>query len=372
MELNRQIRVLCVGPGLNVKGGPSRVFGKIKDRFPAHIRYIVVPTHTGYVGSNGAEKSSLIQQLCVYAKSVVRLTWAAVFCSRYTVFHVHFSERGSTLRKGLICIVLRLSGARFTLHEHAAVGAIFHSFVPQWVRRSILWGFAGAKSFIALNAHWTEYFKQHMHCNSNTVLIIPNPSDYPAALPDRSGSQKVEILFLGRIGVRKGAFDVLRAFASLPPAMREQCHFTIAGDGEIDRAKTLAAELDVADSVTIPGWVGPSDVNALLARGQIFVLPSRGEGMSNALLEALGWGLAVITSAAGGTTEFLHPGKDCIMVEPGDMEAICCAMRSLITDPALRAKIGAAGRKTASQFGIESYVEDLTRVYEDLAQWKPV
>jgi glycosyltransferase involved in cell wall biosynthesis len=200
--------------------------------------------------------------------------------------------------------------------------------------------------------------------------MLANPSDYPAVLPDRSKDQKIEILFLGRIGARKGAFDVLRAFANLSPEVRQRCHLTIAGDGEIDMAKSLVADLILTDSVTIPGWVGPSEVNTLLAHGHIFVLPSHGEGMSNALLEALGWGLAVITSPAGGTMEFLKPSEDCLMVEPGDTTAISRAMFTLITDPVLRAEMGAAGRRVARKFSIESYIDDLTRLYEELARWK--
>ena len=361
-----------MGPGLTVKGGPSRVFGKIINLFPSHIKYVVVPTHTGYVGSNETERSSIAVQFFVYVLAVGRLTWAAAFSRCRTVFHVHFSERGSTLRKGLICVVLRLSGARFVLHEHAAVGEIFHRYVPNWIRRIILWGFAGAKCFIALNMYWTEYFTLHLGCDPSSILVIPNPSDYPTVLPDRSKNPSIEILFLGRIGARKGAFDLLKAFAMLSPAVRERCHLTIAGDGAIEAARTLAADLGVADKVTVPGWVGPSDVNTLLARGEIFVLPSRGEGMSNALLEALGWGLAVITSAAGGTSEFLKSDADCVIVDPGDTQAICGAMTDLITCPALRAKIGAAGRKAVRQFNIEAYVARLTRVYEDVTGWERI
>jgi glycosyltransferase involved in cell wall biosynthesis len=172
---------------------------------------------------------------------------------------------------------------------------------------------------------------------------------------------------LGNIGIRKGAYDLIRAFGALPEDVRAYCHLTLAGDGDTDKAQALAQELGCAKRVAIPGWIGKAAVERLLADSDVLVLPSYAEGMAMALVEAMSWGLPVVTTSVGGAGDFLEQGRNCLLVSPGDVGGIRDAMANLARDPELRLQLGLAARDTISRFSIDTYISTLSALYEELA-----
>lgn len=370
--MHRRILVFCIGPALTIRGGPSRVIRKVKDRFPENIDFRIVPTFSEYCGSAELQRGSRIVQIGVFARAFIRILWVALF-NRSALFQVHLSQKGSTLRKGSICIALRLLQSKYVVHTHAAEPeSMFHPWVPAPARAMLLWGLRGAFRFATLTHAWSEYYLRTVNLPPQKLVLLPNPADLPPAIPDRTGRVGFTVLFLGRVGHRKGAFDSIRAFANLPETVRRQTRLLIAGDGETGKAEDLARELGCCREVSILGWVGDSEVERLLGEADALVLPSHGEGMSIALLEAMGWGLAIVTTDAGGTTEFLEANRDCLLVSPGDIDGITAALSALAKDPGMRLRLGSEARRVAMRFGIDQYVTQLVALWEDLAAWERI
>jgi glycosyltransferase involved in cell wall biosynthesis len=366
----RTIRVANVGPGLSVQGGISRVIALISAHLPSHIGFRLISTFTRFTGDKEAtERGSRFGQGCVFLLAFTQVLVLAL--GRRTVFHVHFAGRGSLLRKGVICILLRSLRCQYVVHSHAADTNLFQPWLPQSCRRMILWGISGAGRVIVLTQFWHDYYSSVLGLPASRLLLLPNPADLPRVVPDRSRREGLRVLFLGRIGTRKGAFDLIRALAALPEDVRSRCHLTMAGDGEIPEAQTLAAQLGCLDLMTLPGWTGPATVERLLVESDVLVLPSYAEGMAMALIEAMSWGLPVVTTAVGGAGEFLVHGCNCMLVTPGDVQGISNAISELARTPALRQRLGNAARETMSQFSIDNYVLKLCGVYEGLAESLP-
>jgi glycosyltransferase involved in cell wall biosynthesis len=210
-----------------------------------------------------------------------------------------------------------------------------------------------------------------LNISADRLMVLPNPAEIPQFIQDRTQAQRLELLFLGRVGERKGAFDLIHAFAALPSSVREQCHLTFAGDGETEAARNLADELGCEPQTSILGWVEPQRAKYLLAKADVFLLPSRGEGMSMALLEAMAWGLPVMTTVSGGSDEFLNSYFNCILVTPGDVGDIARALRELVANPTLRRRLGTEARRTAERFSIDQYAATLASLYEQLAGETP-
>ena len=124
--------------------------------------------------------------------------------------------------------------------------------------------------------------------------------------------------------------------------------------------------------MSVLGWVERAEVDRLLMESDALVLPSRAEGMAMSLVEGMSWGLAVIATAVGAHEEFLQSGTNSIVVSPGDVGGISKAMYKLATNPALRLRLGLAGRETAKGFCIDEYVTKLTGMYEELAAKLPL
>jgi glycosyltransferase involved in cell wall biosynthesis len=368
----KTIQIASVGPSLCVKGGISRVIELISAHLPGHICFRCIATFTRYTGDKGAtrsERGSRVIQGMVYILAVCQTLTLAL--ARRTVFHIHFSGRGSLLRKGMICVMLRSLRCQYVVHSHAADTNLFPRWLPQPCRQLLLWGLNGAGRVIVLTQFWHDYYSSLLHLPASRLLLLPNPADLPKSIPDRSKRRRMRILFLGRIGIRKGAFDVIRAFALLPQDVRASCHLTMAGDGDTEEARTLAAEQGCLDRVSIPGWVGKADVERLLVESDVLVLPSYAEGMAMALVEAMSWGLPVVTTSVGGAGEFLEQGSNCLLVTPGDVLGISEAIAGLARDSAYRLELGRAARQTVSRFSIDSYISTLSGVFEELASKLP-
>jgi glycosyltransferase involved in cell wall biosynthesis len=366
------IKIASVGPSLCVKGGISRVIELISAHLPNQFCFHCIATFTRYTGdkdSTHSERGSRFLQGLVYLLAVFQTLTRAL--GRRTVFHIHFSGRGSLLRKGMICVMLRSLRCQYVVHSHAADTSLFPQWLPQPCRQLLLWGLKGAGRVIVLTQFWHDYYSSILHLPADRLLLLPNPADLPKSIPDRSKRKRMRILFLGRIGIRKGAFDVIRAFALLPEDVRASCHLTMAGDGDTEVARSLAAEHGCLDRVSIPGWVGKADVERLLVESDVLVLPSYAEGMAMALIEAMSWGLPVVTTSVGGAGEFLEQGSNCLLVTPGDVLGISEAMAGLARDPAYRLELGRAARQTVSRFSIDSYITTLSGVFEELASKLP-
>jgi glycosyltransferase involved in cell wall biosynthesis len=120
--------------------------------------------------------------------------------------------------------------------------------------------------------------------------------------------------------------------------------FEVAGDGE-QRAELerLHAELRLGERFILRGSV--SDVPGFLRSVDVAVLPSHSEGMSNALLEYMAAGRAVVATAVGATPELVHDGETGLLVPPGNETALADATGRLIADAGLSQRLGAAARR---------------------------
>src|SRR5581483_374667 len=159
--VGNMIDVLCIGPALQVRGGITRVVARVGGRFPAGIRFRVLPSFTKYAGRDHPDRGTKLLQLLVLTWALARIAVTALF-ARNTVHHVHLSERGSALRKGIICMLLRALRCRYILHTHAAERQLFHSAVPPFVRNACLWGMRGSAVVIALTNVWRNYYAREL------------------------------------------------------------------------------------------------------------------------------------------------------------------------------------------------------------------
>jgi glycosyltransferase involved in cell wall biosynthesis len=85
----------------------------------------------------------------------------------------------------------------------------------------------------------------------------------------------------------------------------------------------------------------------------------------------MAWGLAIVTSSAGGSDEFLTADHNCLLVKAGDVQGIASTLAGLVRNPQLRQRLGTEARRTAECFSIDKYMAKLTCLYEELASHSP-
>jgi glycosyltransferase involved in cell wall biosynthesis len=145
----------------------------------------------------------------------------------------------------------------------------------------------------------------------------------------------------------KGLDVFVEAAASLRDSFPE-VSFHVAGEGEYRAAlEERVRKTDLLGRFHLPG--SQSDVPAFLSGLDMAVLPSRAEGMPNAVLEYMAAGRPIVATAVGATPELIHDGVHGLLVPPGDPAALAGAMRRLLSDRVLACRLAEAARERAAR-----------------------
>lgn len=202
------------------------------------------------------------------------------------------------------------------------------------------------------------------------IPIIPNGVDldlYSATVRDW---QLPRILSVGRLVYQKGFDIAMHALAGLKDL---DWHWSIAGDGpEMDALRSLARTLGIDERVTFAGWQSRSELIECYRQSNLFLFPSRHEGMPNAVLEAMASGLPVIATRIAGNEELVIPEKTGLLVESENQTALQAALRRLIENPALQQTMGRNSRQRVEEFySWESTAKQYANLLEKLVLVKP-
>jgi glycosyltransferase involved in cell wall biosynthesis len=176
------------------------------------------------------------------------------------------------------------------------------------------------------------------------------------------GANEFVVLTLAALVARKGVDVLIQACARFGG----QIALLVAGEGEeLTSLERGAHELGLANTVRFLG--ARADKADLLEACDVFVLASRAEGLGVAALEAMACGRPVVASRVGGLAEAVVDGGTGLLVPPGDPGALAAALRRLHDDPALRARLGAAGpRRLSMGFGAEQMVAAYDALYREV------
>lgn len=352
----KKLRIGMLGHSLAQNGGISTVENLI-------LKYAAKEVEIQHIAT--FDDGSIAYKCAVFGTGIRKFAWK-LLCRKIELVHIHVSERGSVLRNVILTLIAFIFRKPVLIHAHGAEFHLFFSTLPKWLQQGLSFIFRRCTAFIVLSKAWKEYYIRTLGLKAEQVFVLPNSVELPSQVPHRINANRVSMVFFGRIGQRKGTFDLIRAFASLPSEQKDRCQLIVAGDGDVEQGRKLVESLNVADYVTFLGWVSPEQRNQLLAKADVFVLPSYNEGLPLALLEAMAWGLPAITTPVGGIPELVTSSKDALLVTPGDIQQLSEAMQSLIADESLRLSLGTAARKTVAPFDVKNYSGCLADIYRSV------
>ena len=172
------------------------------------------------------------------------------------------------------------------------------------------------------------------------------------------GADRPLVLTLARLNLRKGIATLVEAAALLPDVA-----FAVAGDGD-DRPlfESMIRERGLGDRFRLLGQ--RSDVPALLASSDAFVLPSAREGLPLSVLEAMAAGVPVIATNIPGTDEVVTDEQTGLLVPPGDAGALARCLGRLLRDRDLAARLAAAARaRVQAEFSADGMAGRVEQVY---------
>ncbi len=190
--------------------------------------------------------------------------------------------------------------------------------------------------------------------HNTNIKVIPNgiDSNFFIPIPKLPQQNEIKLLSVGRVSKIKG-FDLV--INAIPMLTDFNISYLIVGDGpERKNLENLKKELFLEHKVVISGIKSKQELKDIYNSSDIFILPSYNEGMSNALLEAMACGLAVIVSDTGGTQELINNGQNGLIFKKGNIDELCNCIGLLLKDENKKNQLGINARKTAEIFSWES------------------
>src|SRR5712691_12280845 len=222
---------------------------------------------------------------------------------------------------------------------------------------------------VALSSRMESSLAEHGF-NLPDVRLIPNGVDVtcfnPAYLDSSSDGREQVVVCVSGLRYEKGV-DVLVQAWHLVHQQAPQARLIIVGDGGLQfQLECMAKALGIANSVEFTGL--QTDVPTQLHRGGLAVLPSRWEGMPNALLEAMACGLPCVATRVSGSEDIIQHGVNGLLVESEDYQGMAQALLSLLRNPVLTRKYGQAARKTVEgHYSLERIVDKYVELYQRIA-----
>ncbi|OBI23374.1 glycosyl transferase [Mycobacterium sp. E2327] len=353
------VRVLVVGPApadASSRGGMATVAALMAAHPDERIHVSVVPTYV--------DRSRWVR-LLVGVRGMLWASWLLIR-RRADVLHVNMAHGGSVVRKAVPLWAARLAGVPAVVHGHSYDFGGWFDRLPAPARAAVRRALV-ADHWVVLGRRHVDEYADRLGLSGDRISVLHNAVRIPETPVAQTGVGRIHAVALGRMGMRKGSYDIVSAVAALDGSVRERLRITLAGDGDVDGVRAAVAAAGVGDTVRVAGWLEPPDRDELLCTANIFLLPSRDEGLPMALLEAMAHGLAPVTTTVGSIGEAVSDGVTGIVVQPGSPAEIADALSALVTDDGLRARLGAAARARAVDFGLPRWHESLARLWTRLA-----
>jgi len=280
---------------------------------------------------------SLFKAMAYFAEAGVLVRWMRREGIRHV--HVHFANPAAT-----VALIGGSSGLiEFSLSVHGPdeFYNINQDLIPEKVRESV---FARCISFYCRSQlervtefkEWDKF--RIVRCGIDIEKYSPRPDPNNAT---------TEILCVGRLVPAKGQHLLVKAGKRLKER-GVPFHLTFVGAGpDMESLKTLAESLGISDAITFAGAIGQGEIHAYYDKADIFALPSFAEGLPVVLMEAMGKGIPCVATCITGIPELIHDGENGMLAPASDWEGLADRLQTLIEDPALRRKLGAAAREIA-------------------------
>lgn len=346
------MKIMMIGPSSNAKGGIATVINNFKLHF--NHSTIDILYYTTW------KEGNLLQKIVHSLLTILKFPF---YLKRHQInlVHIHVAQDGSFYRKSVLLIIAKLMKIQTILHVHASQFDEFYKKQHILQKKYSKWILESADCVVVLSETWKEFYESIAQAH---FIVIDNAVNVPEENQYQPKSKT--IVSFGRLGRRKGTFDILKV-AKRIEAIYPEYQFILYGDGEVQKVKQEIENSDLKN-VKIGGWVSGAEKEKILSECRLHLLPSYQEGMPMAILETMAHGIPNISSTVGGIPKIIESGANGLLIEAGDVKALEEAIHILLEDDLLNATISAASYQTIKKhFSIENYHEKWCELYKSMS-----
>lgn len=349
-----------IGPCLSSKGGITSVIQLYKT--------MGLMDGTVYIAS--VKDGSVFARAALFIKALLHFVQLLLFHPSINLVHMHVSQRGSVVRKGIFLLLSYWFGKKVLWHMHGSEFIDWYQLSSPKLQTIIAQAVSSADCIIALS----EKRKTDLLSIIPTakVAVVYNPALLQKAeqlscfsTNTQNKTTPIRFLFMGRYGQRKGVFDLIDAVAK---ANNPLIHLQLYGDADVEAVSALVQKHKLQQQVFVGQWISGDDKHQVFLNADVLVLPSYNEGLPMAILEALSYGLPVISTPVGGIAEAVTDGFNGFLIPPGNVNALAEKLLYFVENPQQIPVMGQAGYHHAQQTFKSSLIKDqIQGVYHQLS-----
>lgn len=349
-----QPRVIMATPNIDEQGGIASVVKEYLNAGLANrVNLRLIETH---------RQGALIFRIYYFLRSLTKY-FLEIIRAREAIVHLHLAQKGSFIRKFILFLFAKICLKKTVVHLH---GSQFEKFMHSnnLTRFLTRFMFEHADRVLVLSSRWNK--KVTNFAPRSCVVTLYNPT--PLSFVKKSCDKSVNALFLGRLGERKGTYDLISCIKKNSEVLRNRkTRFTLAGDGDVEKIKKIVDAAGISDLVDFPGWISGNQKKSYLQNSDFVVLPSYNEQMPMSILEGMACGRPILGTNIGGVPEMIEDGKNGYLMEPGDVDRLGECILKLSSDSELRQQMGRRSREIVShKFESSLIINQLLRIYEDV------
>lgn len=324
------MNILILIPGANARGGITNYYASIRKHFPDNILYFTRGSRNWPQRENSASK--IFRVFSDYLRFIYFLLWKKVSLVQITT--AFYAE--SVLRDGVFILLAKLLNKKVVVfyrgwdnqfvHKLSGLKLIFYKKV-----------YFKADAFIDLaedNVAHLEKLSYRKKIYLETTLVdtdLVKDTQIEELIESRFNRKQKTILFLSRIEKTKGVYKVLDIYRELKKT-EPDLSLVFAGDGSETGNLTYEIEKAGLKDVSFAGFVQGTEKKMVFENATIFLFLSDFEGMPNAVLEAMSFGLPVITTDVGGIASVFTHERNGILIKEYDEPMIIGQIRRILSD----------------------------------------
>lgn len=280
---------------------------------------------------------------------------------RIDLVHIHMAEKGSVFRKGRVARWAKMLNKKVIIHMHAGPFMAWYDTLSLQKRKKVCKIIEQADKVFVLGEFWKKEMESILPQDKIEVLYngvnCLNENPY--------SSESKDIVFFGLLKRTKGIYDLIDATALLDKKIDPDIKVRLCGTDEEGNIPEYIQNKNLQNRIILEGWVGAEKRDRILREAMISVLPSYFEGLSMTVIEAMAYGVPVVTTNISTMPELIADSG--MLVEPGDSQRLAELIYSMISEKQLRKNCSDRLYSRAKEiFSIETMVANTVNVYSKL------
>lgn len=296
-------------------------------------KHIFLPFKFVSNSGEGGKVAKLWQMLRAYVQCEIKERMD----KRIEIVHIHTASYISFKRSALFVRQAKRNGKKVIVHIHGGGFKEYQRKEPKFVKKHL----DKCDAIVALSPSWQRFLTEKL--GYNNVFVINNIIDYPS-IAETHKDGKFHMLFLGLITEEKGIFDLLEVIHKHHKEWDGRIMLHVGGNGKTEQFCQKVAEYAISNMVTFEGWVNGTKKAQLMSQADAFILPSYTEGVPISILEAMSYGIPILSTPVGGIPEIVAHGNNGLLFTPGDQKAIADSIMQMMEHREETIKMGCEGR----------------------------